>query len=129
MMTPKELAAFTGKWLLISAIAILCTLYAGDVLYFQYRVHSAKSADAFGAVDMNRVLAIELKGGKVQYTFDRQKPDQIEKCVHSLFPHAGFDACWYLLRQSRQAIPLLIFPRFRIGHLDPRVPESQPRAF
>jgi hypothetical protein len=124
MVPPKRLLAFTAKWLLLSAIALLCVLYAGDELYFQYRIHSAKSADSFGAVDMQRVLAIELKGGKVQYTMDRQQPEQIEKCVHSLFPHAGFDACWYLVRKSRQAIPLLIFPRFRSGDLDPRTPRA-----
>jgi hypothetical protein len=127
MITPKRLLALTGKWLLISIIALLCVVYAGDELSFQYKIHSSKSADAFGAVDMQRVLAIELKGGKVQYTMDRQKPEQIEKCVQYLFPHGGFNPCWYLLRQSRQAIPMLIFPRFRSGDLDPWV--LDPRLF
>jgi len=113
MITPKRLLALTVKWLLISALAALCALYAGDELYFQYRIHSARSAEALGAVDMQRVLAIQLKGGKVEYTMDRQQPDQIQKCVHSLFPHAGFNPCWYLLRQSQKAIPMLIFPAFR----------------
>jgi hypothetical protein len=113
MITPKQLLALTVKCLLISALAALCALYAGDELYFQYRIHSAKSAATFDSVDMQRVLAIHLKGGKVEYALDRQQPDQILKCVHSLFPHAGANPCWYLLRQSQKAIPMLIFPAFR----------------
>jgi hypothetical protein len=113
MITPKQLLALTVKWLLISAIVIFCALFIGDELSFQYRVHSSRSGDTFGAVDMQRMLAIELKGGKVEYTMDRQQPVQTLKCVHSLFPHTGFNPCWYLLRQSRQAVPLLILPAFR----------------
>jgi hypothetical protein len=113
MVTPKQLLALTGKWLLISAIVIFCALFIGDELSFLYKTHSANPAGAFGSVDMQRMLAIELKGGKVEYTMDRQQPVQTLQCVHSLFPHAGLNPCWYLLRQSRQAIPLLILPAFR----------------
>ncbi len=124
MITPKRLLALTVKWLLVSILTLFCALYLGDALYFQFRIHSANSADAFGAVDMQRVLAIQLKGGKTEYTVDRQQPDQIQKCVHSLFPRAGFAPCWYLLRQSRQPIPLLIFPafqgKFALGKIVPR---------
>jgi len=113
MITPKRLLALTAKWLLISVLVVLCAVYAGDELSFQYKVHIAQSGNAFGAVDMQRMLAIELKGGKVEYTLDRQQPAQIQKCVYSLFPHAGLSPCWYLLRQSRKPILLLIVPRFR----------------
>ena len=113
MITPKRLVALTAKWLLISVLSIFCALYVGDELSFQYKVHGSRSGNPFGAVDMQRMLAIELKGGKVQYTLDQQQPAQIQKCVYSLFPHAGFSPCWYLLRQSRKPIPLLIVPGFR----------------
>ena len=72
------------------------------------------------------MLAIQLKSGKVQYALDQQQPAQMQKCVYSLFPHAGFSPCWYLLRQSRQPIPLLIVPGF------PRefaLRQPPPRAF
>ena len=126
MITPKRLLALTAKWLVITVLVVSCTLYVVDELSFQYRVHSAQSDNAFGAVDMQRMLAIELKGGKVQYTLEQQQPAQIQKCVYSLFPHAGFSPCWYLLRQSRKPIPLLIIPRFR-GEFVLR--KLAPRAF
>ena len=91
---------------------------------FNIRFHGAQSGNAFGAVDMQRMLAIQLKGGKVEYTLDRLQPAQIQKCVYALFPHAGFEPCWYLVRQSRQPIPLLIFWEFRgdfvLRRIDPR---------
>lgn len=126
MITPKQLLALTVKWLLISAVVIFCALYIGDELSFQYRIHSSQSGNTFGSVDMQRMLAIQLKGGKVEYTIDRQQPAQLQKCVHSLFPHAGVTPCWYLLRQSRQAVPIVIFLRFRLGDLDLRAFESHP---
>lgn len=124
MITPKRLLALTTKWLVISVLAVLCALYVGDELSFQYRVRGAQSGNTFGAVDMQRMLAIHLKGGKVQYTLDRVQPAQIQKCVYALFPHAGFEPCWYLVRQSQQPIPLLIFSEFRgnsvMRRIDPR---------
>jgi hypothetical protein len=127
MVTPKQLLALTVKWLLISAIVIFCALFIGDELSFLYKTHTSNPAGAFGSVDIQRVLAIELKGGKVEYTLDRQQPEQIVKCVHSVFPHAGVNPCWYLLRQNRQAIPLLIFFRSSLSAFVFRKP--QPQAF
>lgn len=111
MITPKQLLALTAKWLAIAAIAVLCVLYVGDEVLFLYKTHSSQSASAFGSVDMQRMIAIELKGGKVEYTLDQVHPAQMQTCVHSLFPHAGYSPCWYLLRQSAKAIPLLILGR------------------
>jgi hypothetical protein len=124
MITPKRLLALTAKWLVVCVLVVLCALYVGDELSFQYRVHEAQSGNVFGTVYMQRMLAIQLKGGKVEYTLDRLQPAQMQKCVHALFPHAGFEPCWYLVRQSRQPIPLLIFWEFRgdwvLHGIDPR---------
>jgi hypothetical protein len=126
MITPKRLLALTAKWLLISVVTVFCALYVGDELNFLYETHSSNPAAAFGSVDMQRVLAIQLKGGKVEYTIDRQQPDQIVKCARSLFPHAGFEPCWYLLRQSRQAIPIMLFLRFPLVDLALRTVDPHP---
>jgi hypothetical protein len=113
MITPKRLLALIAKWLLITVLTLFCAIYAGDELSFQYRSRSSPSGNAFGGVDMQRMLAIGLKGGKVEYALDRQQQAQVQKCVYSLFPHAGLSPCWYLLRQSPKPIPLLIFSGFR----------------
>lgn len=115
MITPKQLLALTAKWLAISIIVIVCTLYLVDDASFHFRARHSNSA-VFGTVDMENVLAIELKGGKVEYTLDRTHPPQVLTCVNSLFPHAGFTPCWYLKRQARQAKPMLVFhPAFLSG--------------
>jgi hypothetical protein len=108
MITPKRLLTLTTKWLLISLLVLFATLWAVDELSFEYKVHTADSGSAFGTVTMRHVLAIELKGGKVEYALDRTQPTQAEPCVYSLFPHAGLTPCWYLTRQSRKAMPLTI---------------------
>lgn len=110
MITPKRLLALTAKWLVISTLVLLCTLWVVDELSFQYKVHTANASSAFGTVTMRHVLAIELKGGKVEYAMDRTQPTQAEPCVYSLFPHAGLTPCWYLAQQSRRAVPLTILP-------------------
>ncbi len=110
MITPKQLLALTAKWLAISVLVLSCTIWLADEISFQYKVRSSNSGSVFGTVDMQRMLAIEMKGGKVEYTMDRTQTAQIQACVYSLFPHAGLEPCWYLLRQSRKAVPLIILP-------------------
>lgn len=108
MITPKRLLALTAKWLVISVLVLLCTLWVVDELSFQYKVHTANSGSVFGSVLMRRMLAIGLKGGKVEYAFDRTRPAEAQPCVYSLFPHAGLMPCWYLARQSQKPVPLTI---------------------
>lgn len=108
MITPKQLLALTAKWLVISVLVVFCTLWLVDELSFQYKIHTSSAAGAYGAVDMQRMLAIEKKGGKIEYTMDRTQPSQVEQCVYSLFPHAGLKPCWYLQRLSHQPVPLVI---------------------
>ena len=113
MITPKRLLALTAKWLIISVVVLLCTVWIVDELSFQYKVHSSSSASAYGVVDMQRMLAIQMKGNKVEYTMDRTQPAQMQQCVYSLFPHARLKPCWYLVRQSRKPVPLVILTFFR----------------
>jgi hypothetical protein len=110
MITPKQLLALTAKWLAISVLVLSCTIWLADEISFQYKVHSSNSSGIFATVDMQRMLAIQMKGGKIEYTMDRTQTAQFEPCVYSLFPHAGLEPCWYLLRQSHKPVPLIILP-------------------
>lgn len=124
MITPKQLLALATKWLVISVVVLFCTVWIVDELSFQYKVHSSSSAGAYGIVDMQRMLAIQMKGNKVEYTMDRTQPAQMQQCVYSLFPHGGLKPCWYLLRQSRKPVPLVVltFPGAYFGLRTPRRP-------
>jgi hypothetical protein len=39
------------------------------------------------------------KGGRVEIFADQP---QVETCVHSLFPHDGYRACWYVSKNGVQ---------------------------
>jgi hypothetical protein len=108
MITPKELLALSVKWLVISVVVLFCTVWLVDELSFQHKTHTSSAAAAYGTVYMQHMLAIEKKGGKVEYAMDPSKPPEVEPCVNSLFPHAGLTPCWYLQRQNRQPVLLVI---------------------
>jgi len=75
-------------------------LYAGDYLWARYR---ASKQDAFDAVAVTPLYVIHEKNGKVEYQF--AQPEN-ETCVRSLFPHFGFNPCWYVRRHTERRIEM-----------------------
>jgi hypothetical protein len=90
----------------LALLALAALLYASDYLLLRYKVAHPKSGDAFGTVQMIRLLAIPMKDGKTDYELDAQQPEVDTPCVHSLFPHLGDSPCWYLQRNSKTPIPM-----------------------
>lgn len=84
-------------------------VYAADFVSFRIRMIHPKPDNPLETVTTLRILAIEQKGGKTEYTVDQLQPQQTAVCVHSLFPHAGDLPCWYLKRKFAQPIPMNIF--------------------
>jgi hypothetical protein len=70
-------------------IALIALLYAGDFLWFEYRMRNAKPNDPLEVVTF--YYATDIKGGKVEI-FDTEP--QTATCVHSIFPHQGYKPCW-----------------------------------
>ncbi|MGB8473848.1 MAG: hypothetical protein WCE61_07180 [Candidatus Acidiferrum sp.] len=103
------------KRVLIAVILAAALVYAGDFVYFRVRMMHPKADDPLETVTALRVLAIEQKGGKTEYTIDQREPQQTAVCVHAIFPHAGDLPCWYLKRKFAEPIPMVIFyvPKFR----------------
>ena len=89
-------------------IALVALVYAGDYVALRLRAAYPRLGEAFGAVQMERVYAIPLKNGGIEYEMDARQPEVTLDCVHSLFPHLGYSACWYLRRNSQKPIPLFI---------------------
>ncbi|MFI5094992.1 MAG: hypothetical protein WCE50_04285 [Candidatus Acidiferrum sp.] len=98
-----------AKRILIAAVLAAALVYAGDFVYLRVRMLHPKADDPFETVTALRILAIEEKGGKTEYTIDELQPQQTAVCVHSLFPHSGDPPCWYLKRKFAQPIPMVIF--------------------
>lgn len=80
-------------WTLGIAALIAGVAYICDSLYFQRQMKSANSADAFGNVQF--YPATKLKNGKLDIYLE--SPEN-EVCVHALFPHNGYNPCWYAKR-------------------------------
>ena len=81
--------------LLLAAISLTILVYGGDALYARLRHAPYKD------VHIDRFLAIAEKFNKVDY----ERTDPItERCIYSLFPHFGYNPCWYVTRHTLRFI-------------------------
>lgn len=90
------------------AIALLAMLYAGDYAVVRLRAAYPRLGSAYDSVQMVRLYAIPLKNGRTEYELDALQPQVVLTCVRSLFPHLGYQPCWYLRRNSQKPIPMVI---------------------
>ncbi len=97
------------KRILVALVSALALVYVGDYASVRVRMMHPKPGNPFETVTALRILAIEHKGGKTEYSVDQLQPQQTAECVHSLFPHNGDPPCWYLKRKFAQPIPMVIF--------------------
>jgi hypothetical protein len=81
------------------AFVLLAIVYLCDDLAVRYRI--PRSREPLGRVTIQRYDAISEKNNKTE--FDFESPITVT-CVHSLFPHMGYQPCWYLSRHSKQRI-------------------------
>jgi hypothetical protein len=94
--------------------------YGYDFASVRRRMSAKNPRDPFDVVTYPHLLAIPLKGNKVDYELDAQTPMESESCVHSLFPHYGYTPCWYVLRRSKNPTQMTILaPGFSLRRLGP----------
>jgi len=103
-------ALVIGRRTLTVAALLPALMYAGDYFFVRYRMAHRNAGDAFGTVQMERLYAIPQKDGRIAYEFDARQPDVTMPCVRSLFPHMGNSPCWYLQRNSKKPIPMVVVP-------------------
>jgi hypothetical protein len=86
------------------ALVIACLLacvYVGD--YAAVRIPIPQGRAAFSTVIVRPYYDVGLKSGKSDFYFlDPQK----QTCVNSLFPHMGFNPCWYVRRHTHPRIAM-----------------------
>lgn len=80
---------------ILSALAITLIAYVIDYAVFRYKV--AGNHGAYGQVMVYSYDAVAQKNGKTEFIFN---PPENQTCVHALFPHSGYEPCWYLRRHS-----------------------------
>ncbi len=80
---------------LIAVFAAILLVYLGDILVLRLR------SQPLGTVVVQRYDAIPEKNDKTEFAFE---PPVSQPCVYALFPHEGYQPCWYLRRHSEQRI-------------------------
>lgn len=95
MKTAWTIAGWTlGVLAIATGIAYVC-----DSLYIRHEVAGANSPAAFGNVQFYH--ATKLKNGKLDIYLE--SPEN-EVCVHALFPHYGYNPCWYASRHTVRVV-------------------------
>jgi hypothetical protein len=86
----------------VGALVLLAALvYAGDYLLVRFKI--PKGREPFSSVTIQPYYAIHQKNGRTEY--DYAQP-QSQVCVQSLFPHFGYDPCWYVKRHTEKRIDI-----------------------
>ena len=81
--------------LVLATAALLVLIYLADGLVLHFR------HEPFGSVVVSRYDAIPEKNGKTEFVFEQPTT---QPCVHALFPHSGYQSCWYLSRHTEQRV-------------------------
>jgi hypothetical protein len=97
--------------ILYALLMLIAVAYGYDYASVRRRMSTQKPGDPFDVVTYPHLLAIPLKGNKVDYELDAQSPMETESCVHSLFPHYGYTPCWYVVRKSKKPTQMTIVLR------------------
>jgi hypothetical protein len=78
-----------------AAVLLACfvILYLVDYASVRIRAMHATPGSPYEDVTLNRLIAVSEKGQKTEYV---PAQPQTVTCVHSIFPHMGYDPCWYV---------------------------------
>jgi len=82
---------------LLGLAALTALIFAGD--YAVYKFRAARWPGVYGSVSVNRYYAVAQKNGRTQFIF---QPTEVQTCIHTMFPHSGFQPCWYLSRHTER---------------------------
>lgn len=91
------------KWTAVVVVASFGLVYLGDDLSVRTRMAHRTATDPVETLSLRSVYAVPRKDGKAEFDFG---DPQTQTCVHAIFPHLGYNPCWYLLRASRKPIPI-----------------------
>jgi hypothetical protein len=84
-----------GFKILAAAVLLILLIYGCDDLYARLR------HEPFADIHVDRVYAVSEKFNQIDYV--RSTP-VTERCIYSLFPHAGHNPCWYVTRHTLRII-------------------------
>jgi hypothetical protein len=85
------------KRIAISAVALLIIWYIGDYLSLKLR------RVPLSTIQITKFYAVPQKDGKTSYEPGDQ---ETQTCVNSMFPHMGYNPCWYVKHHRIQQVNL-----------------------
>jgi hypothetical protein len=94
--------------IIYALLIVIALTYGYDYASVRRRMSAQKPGDPFDTVSYPHLLAIQVKGNKVDYELDAVNPIETDPCVHSLFPHSGYTPCWYVIQRSKSPTPMTI---------------------
>jgi hypothetical protein len=89
------------KRIIAVLLVLLAALYICDYISVRYRI--PQDREPLGTVEVQRYYAVHLKSGKTEITYDGSE-NQV--CTNSIFPHLGYDPCWYARRHTRKMMEI-----------------------
>ena len=98
MVSYQTLKKYFLRGMLVCA-GLVVAAYIADYLMVRYQMTQGASRSPFGTV--NVFLAVPTKNGQVQLFY--QHPQSMA-CLRSLFPHLGYEPCWYAGRSGYRLI-------------------------
>jgi hypothetical protein len=84
-------------------LVLTALLWIGDAMYVRERMAHKTEVDPVDTIKIRPLYLVPRKDGRAELDFG---DPETQMCVHSLFPHLGYDPCWYVVRQSRKPIPI-----------------------
>ncbi len=95
------------RWIAVAIAASAAIVYVADYLSVAYRMAHRTKTDPLETTHVRPFYAVPLKNGRAELDFGDMAP---QTCVHSLFPHFGYNPCWYTKRQNQQPTVILLLP-------------------
>ncbi|HEY0703863.1 MAG TPA: hypothetical protein VGD60_13935 [Candidatus Acidoferrales bacterium] len=81
----------------LTLVGLLLLVYLVDYGMLRRKMANPNQTLAYGTI--TSFYGTGTKGGRMEIFTDQP---QTETCVHSLFPHAGYRACWYVSKSGVQ---------------------------
>ncbi len=95
----------TIQRIVVATLAFAIFLYGADYLVLKIKASHDGGASAFGTVSVE--YGTPMKDGRVEIFTDQT---QTVTCVNSMFPHMGYNPCWYVRKNQMQLIGAALVP-------------------
>lgn len=95
------------RWMAIVTVACAAVVYVADDLSVEHRMAHRTKTDPLETTEVRPLYAVPLKNGRAELDFG---DTEAQTCVHSIFPHLGYNPCWYTKRENQQTSVIMILP-------------------